>query len=362
MKIQSLGQLFFIGVAGTTLSEQEKEFIVEHDIGGVILFGRNLDQSPDQALRLNSEIKSLQQMTASKSPIFISVDQEGGRVQRLKGNPFVHWPSLQKVGAKKSPALSQKFSRALATELASVGFNLDFAPCLDIFNNSSNTVIGDRSIGQTALGVGQHVAALIDGLHQGGVLSCGKHFPGHGHTLIDSHEDLPREKLTLERLFAEELIPFKTAIDHQIPMLMTAHILFENIDPNNPATLSKKFLSDILRRQLGFKGFIVSDDLDMKALTKHLSREEIPVRFLQAGGDLLLYCNEPSSPGLAMKSIRRAVDSEELNLVEIESKIARVLKFKRTQFKEILMRKEFAKSEIGSEDHFQLKNEILAEN
>lgn len=325
----NLGQLFFIGISGYTLTSEEKKFIVENNIGGIVLFGRNVS-TPEQVHALCSEIQALRHEMPGQHPLFIAIDMEGGRVARLK-NPFTVWPPLKKLGDIDSTALSFHFASAMGAELRAVGINLDFAPCVDTFTNPQNTVIGDRAVSTDAMMVAKHSTALIRGYTKSGVISCAKHFPGHGHTIIDSHEDLPIEEATLERLESVELKPFLASFKSHVPMVMTAHISFPKVDTQWPVTLSEIFLKDLARKKYQYEGLLITDDLDMKAMAKHYDPEKIPVRSFQAGADILLYCNEPNSPPKALAAVKKALRSGELNQSELEKSLARVLKLK-TEF------------------------------
>jgi beta-N-acetylhexosaminidase len=302
------GPLFTIGIQGKALSEDEKKFIVSNQIGGVVLFSRNFD-SIKQFHELCHDIHSLRLKMPDKTPLFLSIDMEGGRVQRLK-EPFTVWPPLRKLGDIDNPTLSFLFSQKMGQELRAFGINLNFAPCADIFSNPKNTVIGDRSLGSD-------------------VLACVKHFPGHGNTLLDSHDDLPKEDLELKRLEDFEMLPFKRAFKARVEMCMTSHILFPKIDEKYPASLSEIFIQKILKEHCRFRGLVVTDDLDMGALRKHFSIDEIAVQALKAGSDVLLYCNEPLSPLRAIESVISATAAGVLSKSELESRIKKIQQFKK---------------------------------
>ena len=328
MKLNELvGQLTLIGVSGHSLTQDEKKFIVENNISGVVLFARNVSE-PKQIRDLCAEIQSLRHKMADRAPLFIGIDMEGGRVHRLKP-PFTQWPALKNIGDMDAPTVGFHFSNRMGLELMSVGINLDFAPCVDVFTNPKNTVIGDRAVSSDPHQVEKMASALVRGYIKSGILSCAKHFPGHGHTVIDSHEELPVEEHTLERLHEVELVPFKKALRSRVDMVMTGHILFKNIDPKWPVTLSPLFLKDMIRKEMKYRGLIITDDLDMKAMAKHYDKGEIPVRSLEAGADLLLYCNEPDSPPVAIESVVNAIAQQRLSKSEIESIHQRVLDVKK---------------------------------
>jgi len=328
MKLNELiGQHMLIGVSGHTLTEFEKRFIVENNISGVVLFGRNVS-TPEQVRDLCAEIQSLRHKMASKAPLFIGIDMEGGRVHRLKA-PFTQWPPLKTVGDLDAPTIAFHFAHRMGLELMAVGINLDFAPCVDVFTNPLNTVIGDRAVSSDPHQVEKMASALVRGYIKSGILSCAKHFPGHGHTVIDSHEELPVEEADLKRLHEVELVPFKKALRSRVDMVMTAHILFKSVDKDWPVTMSEFFLKKMLRDELKYKGLVITDDLDMKAMAKHYDKGFIPVRALQAGADLLLYCNEPASPPVAIESIMDAVAQGQYSKAELEYTLSRILDVKK---------------------------------
>ena len=330
MSIRELiGQHMLIGVAGATLTNEEKKFIVENNISGVVLFARNCIE-PRQIRDLCAEIQSLRHKMKDKAPLFIGIDMEGGRVHRLKP-PFTQWPALKKIGDLDAPTVAFHFTQRMGAELISVGINLDFAPCIDVYTNPANTVIGDRAVSSDPHQVEKMSSALIRGYIKSGVLSCAKHFPGHGHTVIDSHEELPVEEADMKRLNEVELVPFRKALRSRVDMVMTAHILFKNVDPKWPVTLSEIFLKKMIRDDLKYRGLIITDDLDMKAMAKHYDKSQIPIRAMQAGADLLLYCNEPESPPVAIEGLIEAVVQGQLNKTDLEQTHRKILDVKKVK-------------------------------
>ena len=349
-----IGQHILIGVSGHTLTEQEKKFITQNSISGVVLFDRNIGE-PKQVRDLCQEIQSLRFQTPNKAPLYIAIDMEGGRVARLK-SPFTQWPPLKKIGDLDSPSVTFNFAKFMGEELKAVGINLDFAPCIDVFSNPKNTVIGDRAISTDPEMVAKHSSALIRGYMKSEVIPCAKHFPGHGDTIVDSHEDLPAD---MDRLNSLELIPFKKAFRSRLEMTMTAHIQFPKIDPEWPVTLSQKFLKDIARNELRYRGLIITDDLDMKALANHYDKNQIPVRALQAGADLLLYCNEADSPAKAIERIEKALTDGDLKKSDLEQTEKNILQMKKTNIPNPdVMEWSEATRWIGHADHFKLAKAI----
>jgi beta-N-acetylhexosaminidase len=278
------GSLVMTGFPGVELDHDALSALRHLAPSGIILFSRNFADA-EQLARLNAALHAL------PSRPLIAIDQEGGRVARL-GDPFTSFPPARDVGAGADPALAEEVGRALALELGSVGVDIDFAPVLDVDSNPANPVIGDRAFSSRADEVAACGTAFLRGLQSGGVLGCGKHFPGHGDTELDSHVDLPtvrRARAELERI---ELAPFRAAIRAGVPMLMTAHVLYPALDESRPATFSPSILRDLLRREMGFGGVVISDDLEMGAVSRHMAVEDAAVAALAAGIDWVLVCND----------------------------------------------------------------------
>lgn len=324
---QKIGQQIIMGIQGLSLSRDEADFIVKNNIGGVILFKRNVE-SPEQVYALTQEIQSLCSRMADRAPIFVSIDMEGGRVHRLKP-PFTQWPPAAALGKIDSTSVAFRFAQAMGDELRAVGINLDYAPCLDIFTNPENTVIGDRALSTSPEAVARLGSALVRGYIKSGIIPCAKHFPGHGNTLLDSHEALPIENKTLEELEQVEFEPFKKAFRARIDLVMAAHIKYPNIDPEWPASLSEIFLRKILRERLKYRNMIITDDLDMKALTLNYDKGTIAVRALIAGCNILLYCNETDSPPIALDAIERALADKTLDANIVSENYTRVMDLKK---------------------------------
>ncbi|MBT4762872.1 MAG: beta-N-acetylhexosaminidase [Bdellovibrionaceae bacterium] len=353
-----IGQLFIIGISGTTLREDEAEFIVKNNIGGIILFDRNIE-SPEQLHALCASINALKEKTPEKLPPFISIDMEGGRVARLK-KPFTTWPPLKQLGNIDSTSLAFNFAMAMGEELSAMGINLDYAPCTDVLTNPKNEIIGDRAISTDPEQVSKIASALVRGYIKGNVIPCAKHFPGHGNTLLDSHFDLPVEDdVDLETLKNRELVPFKKVFRARLDMVMTAHILYPKVDKDNPATFSSIILKDLLRDDLKYRGLVISDDLDMKAIRNHHEVADIPIKALNAGCDILLYCNEPTSPMIAMDAIKKALANNELNTDELMESYQRVIKVKQNKLASLKqLPLDEALSFVGKVEHKELSSAI----
>lgn len=289
---------------------------------------------------------------------FIAIDMEGGRVHRLKP-PFTQWPSLGKLAALDSTSVAFKFANMMGAELRAVGITLDFAPCVDVLTNPQNVLIGDRSLGSDPEFVAKMASALVRGYIKAGVAACAKHFPGHGNTIIDSHEDLPIEDIDLKTLENRELIPFKKTFRARMDFVMTAHIKYNKIDPEHPATLSPIIIKKMLREGLRYRNLIISDDLDMKALTKNYAREEIPVLALQAGCDVLLYCNDFTSPPIALEAVRKAIADGKVSKDQLNESLKRMASLKKEFLEQRPMPFTEATKIIGHPDHLRLAKAIV---
>jgi beta-N-acetylhexosaminidase len=242
-----------------------------------------------------------------------------------------------------------------------MGVNLNLAPCADILTNPNNKVIGDRSFGTNAETVEKFVSAAIRGLQVHNMMSCAKHFPGHGNTLLDSHEALPVEQKTWEELEKFEVEPFKRCFRAKLPLVMTSHIMFPKIDPVWPCTLSETMLTKILREQVRFRGLTITDDLGMKALTLHHTVGQIAVRALKAGANILLFCNEPEAPGIAIEAIEQAITEKQLNLQTLADNAKRVLELKEEYLKECEpMADDELRYVVGNAEHQRLSEAIAS--
>lgn len=326
MKPNELGQLFITGISGLSLTDDERTFIEKNNIGGVILFKYNY-KDPAQLAELVNEIQKLR----DEYPLFISVDQEGGRVKRFQTH-FTQFPSMLEIGKLNSPKLTFEIHKIMADELSLCGVNLNFSPVCDVWTNPNNKVIGDRAFGDDPHDVEKHVSAAIRGLHTGNVLACAKHFPGHGDTTKDSHYDLPYVTKSLDELKKIELVPFTKASKSRVEFMMMAHLVVDSIDKEKPCSMSEKAY-DFLRDYLKFKKLIVTDDMQMQAITDHFTAEKAPIIAINAGADILCYRTLEATK-VAFEAVKEAVRVQEIKKEKLDEKLRRIEKCKKTYFTE----------------------------
>jgi beta-N-acetylhexosaminidase len=293
--------LFTVGFHGKSVTEDLKGLIAR-GVGGVIFFGRNVG-TPADLLELNRDIKR----TAGR-PLLLAVDQEGGQVARLRQG-FTGIPPMRAVGTTGQPALARELGEVVGRELRAVGFDMNYAPVLDIDTNPENPIIAARSFGRTPALVSEMGLALAAGLQGVGVAACGKHFPGHGDTSQDSHLELPTLSHPMQRLERVELAPFQAAAKAGIASFMTAHVIFEAVDAKHPATMSRTVLTGILREKLGYDGLVVTDDVEMKAIADNYGVEDAVLLGLNAGVDHFLCCHTAELAHRAIEAIVMAVES-----------------------------------------------------
>jgi beta-N-acetylhexosaminidase len=279
------GQLLFVGFAGAELPDDLAQEIAQGRVGGAILFARNVE-SPEQVRRLVSE---LHRAAPEDRPLSVAIDQEGGRVQRLRA-PWTEWPPMRRIGESGRPEDSRAVGRGLGRELADLGIDLDFTPCVDVDTNPDNPIIGDRSFARSPEAVAEHAVALLEGLQGEGVAGCAKHFPGHGDTHLDSHIALPRVDHDLERLRSVELPPFRALARAGVASMMTAHVIVSCLDSERPATLAPDALR-MLREEVGYDGLVFGDDFEMAAVAEHYGAAEATRLAMEAGCDALLVCS-----------------------------------------------------------------------
>jgi beta-N-acetylhexosaminidase len=313
-----IGQLAIAGFAGHSIPAELRSIAREFDLGGIILFARNVE-APDQVAEISREAQSL----AGELPLWVSVDQEGGRVARLRA-PFTVWPPMITLGRSGDERLAERFARALAAELKAVGISLDYTPVLDVHTNPKNPVIGDRALAERADDVARLGRVIVTTLQAEGIAACGKHFPGHGDTSSDSHHELPVIEHPPDRLEAVELVPFQAAIAAGVASIMTAHILVPAYDEEQPATLSPRVVDGLLKKKLGYTGLVLSDDLEMRAISGKYGIPEATVAAIAAGCDTVLICGTSQEhQAAALEAIIRAVENGTLPVKRVEDALGR---------------------------------------
>lgn len=330
---EKVAQLLFIGFTGTDLPERNARFIEQHGLGGLILFSRNV-LSAAQTRALNESAQAAARRSRQGVPLAISIDQEGGTVVRMSEKAgYTHLPGNMAHGAADDERLTYRAARVMATEMRAVGVNWNLAPVLDVNNNPLNPVIGVRSYGSDPALVARHGKAAVRGFQAGGVAACGKHFPGHGDTSVDSHLALPVIPHDRARLEAVEFVPFRQAIAAGIDSLMTAHVFFPALEPQPglPATLSKNVMTGLLRREMGFDGVICTDCLEMKAIADNYTPAQTACMALEAGVDALLLSHTWETQMAMFEALCEAVRSGRLSEERVAESACRVVRMKLTR-------------------------------
>ena len=316
---QKIGQMLLFG---WQTDAQAAALIDDLHVGGVVLMGRNI-QPPEQMKATIATLQSRAEVSGLP-PLFVAVDQEGGRVQRL-GPPHYPKRSTAREIGQSGPEMARAAAREIGTELQEVGFNWDFAPVLDVDSNPLNPVIGNRSYGCDPEQVAVCGAAAVRGFQdEAGILACGKHFPGHGDTDTDSHFALPRIAHDLAHLEAVEMVPLRATIEAGLAAVMTSHILFPALDPILPATLSPAILTGLLREKLGFGGLIITDDLEMKGVADGWGAAEAAVLAVEAGADVLLCCHSWETQKTIQAALLAAVARGRISDSRLDESLARI--------------------------------------
>ncbi|MGE5677605.1 MAG: beta-N-acetylhexosaminidase, partial [Pseudomonadota bacterium] len=356
---EKIGQLLVVGFPEDIGTASLQEYFDEYKVSGFILFSRNFKDFSS----MYSLVRDLKEKNSLSSsiPLFISIDEEGGKVSRLPQGG-THFPDPAKLGKADDPALTQKSGEVIGQELAAAGINIDFAPVLDIVTYSGNKLLIRRSYGSTKELVATHGIAFIKGLQSAGVIAVPKHFPGHGNTTVDSHTGLPvidTDKATFE---SRELFPFKAAIDEGADIVMVGHIAFPKLDPTGlPATMSEYILKDILRNELDFKGIAISDDIEMTGYTSAKgSLEGGVVTSFNAGLDVFLIGHTKDTQIKVFEALKSAVADGRISEDRLDEAVLRVLKVKLKHELKDNMEYSLEEAEriFGSEEHKAVLEEV----
>lgn len=349
---EKIGQMMIVYYTSSTMDNTLKSALTDVKPGGFILFKDNIT-TYENTLKFIKDIKS-----TSDIPMFISIDQEGGNVQRLlalSDKEVSNIPYMSYVGETNDTALAEEVGKVIAEELRVFGINMDFAPVIDVYSNEDNKVIGKRAFGSDSKLVSRMGIALAKGLLDNSVIPVYKHFPGHGNTSVDSHSALPIVDKTKEELLSLDLVPFKDAIENGAEVIMIGHLAVPEITKDNtPASLSKTLITDFLKGEMGYSGLVITDALNMGALTNYYSQEEIYVKAIEAGVDILLM---PSSSRKALATIKEAVANGTITEEQINESVRKILTLK---YKYIVddYNNYLPESTLNSNEHQEILNKI----
>lgn len=320
---EKIGQLIISSVSSTSLTTDMRKLFDTYKVGGFIFFSHNFE-SEKQALSLINDLKSANEH--NDIPLFLSVDQEGGRVTRLPG--LLPLPSNLQLSEQENEALVYDYGEMLSQQLLQYGLNMNYAPVLDVLMQDENDAIGDRSFGDDVDIVSSYGIQLMHGLQDNRIIPVVKHFPGQGDVSEDSHEELPVNDKELDEVIEEEITPFQRAINQGAEVVMVGHLLFTNIDDQYPSSLSSIIISDLLRDGLAFDGVVITDDLMMKAITDEYSVAEAVELFIHAGGDIALVTSGVDSVGDVFYAIKEAVEKGDISEERIDESVRRILLLK----------------------------------
>lgn len=346
---EKIGQMLIITFTGTSMNTNLKNDLTKYKPGGVILFANNLSNY-NTSINLVKNIQS-----TGEIPLFISIDQEGGKVQRLTsitGKPATVIPPMYSVGKMNDTSLAYNIGAVIAEELRVFGINMDFAPDIDILTTDDSTVIGTRSFGTDPTLVSNMGIAVANGLKSKGVIPVYKHFPGHGSTTTDSHYDLPVLTKTKSQLYDFDLIPFQKAIKNGAQVIMIGHLAIPNITGDKtPASLSKTLITNILKNEMGYKGLVVTDALNMNAVSKNYTEKQIYEMAINAGVDILLM---PKSAGSAITYIKQSIKEGKIKESQINDSVRKILTLKYSSLKTDFLSTNY----LGSSAHKTVVNKV----
>ncbi|MBT2653167.1 MULTISPECIES: beta-N-acetylhexosaminidase [Oceanobacillus] len=322
---EKIGQMIVGGIDGTEINNETKDMIEHYHIGGVILFTDNIE-SKTQTVNLMNDMKKVNEN--NPYPLLLGVDEEGGSVTRMP-EEITSLPPSGSIGKEQDQELAFEVGTLLGKQMQGLGFNLDFAPVLDVNSNPDNPVIGDRSFGDNPDIVSDMGIQTMKGIQSEGIISVVKHFPGHGDTSEDSHLELPKVDKSLKELLEVELVPFEKAISNGADVVMTAHILLPQMDATYPASMSENMITGLLRDDMGFNGVVISDDLTMGAITENFRIEEAAIQSVKAGSDMILIAHHPNAVTSVHEALKAAVENGDISEVNINESVERIIHLKR---------------------------------
>lgn len=356
---EKIGQLFIWGFQENGSSERLRELIQEKKVGGFILFQRNFQDIKSLA-QLNQQLHSWN--ADNPLPLWISIDEEGGKVSRLPVEA-TKFPDARLLGNIDDEKLTAQVGVIIGKELSSLGINLNFAPVMDVVPSKNNQLLYHRSYGGNPEAVARHGIAFMQGLQQEGVLGVPKHFPGHGDTQVDSHGNLPKIMIDRNTLFQRELIPFKAAIKEGAEMIMIGHLAFPPIDGTSlPATRSRFFLQDLLRKELNFHGVIITDDLEMKGyIDKNTSIEEAALQSFESGIDLFLICHTEELQKKVYNALLHAIADGRISEERLNASVLRLIRLKQRYDLSGYMHRDPSniKTQVGTKEHKAVLQEVI---
>lgn len=322
---EKIGQMLMFGFEDTQVNDETRKLMDDYHVGGVILFKKNITGS-QQLLNLNNQIKEINS-GHHNTPIFISVDEEGGLVSRMPPE-IINLPDSKDIGDSHRPELAYQVGEAIGERVSSFGFNMTMAPVLDINSNPANPVIGKRAFGDNKEIVSEMGIEEMKGIQSQNIIPVVKHFPGHGDTGVDSHVGLPVVNHGLEKLRQMELVPFQKAVNQQADMMMVAHILLPEIDRKYPSSLSKNVITKILREELNFNGVVITDDMTMGAIIENYDIGEASIKAVQAGNDIVLVAHGNKNKVKVASSLINAVKDGSISEARIDESVERILHLK----------------------------------
>lgn len=321
---EKIGQLLIVGMEGKTYGDELDHLIRLYHVGGIILLGKNVSY-PAGIVKLLNESKKAN--AGYKIPLFVSVDEEGGRVSRLPSS-MKKLPAAEYIGRIGDKALAYETGVYLADLLHAFGYNMNYAPVLDVHSNPKNPVIGDRAFSADSEEVAALGMEVMRGMSDNGIISVVKHFPGHGDTHVDSHKSLPVIEKSVEELHETELIPFQRAIEEKADVIMVAHIMFPELDDKYPSSLSKKIITGLLREEMDFEGVVITDDLTMGAIVNDYTVPDAAIQSFIAGSDLLLIAGDYENQVGTFEALKSAVQAGTISEERIDESVRRILELK----------------------------------